>query len=60
MTSDKTIEVKKQTAEDFAQEYKALCEKTGFNIVVSPSWVATNHGSFEMVLQYTVGAMPKK
>ena len=46
------------TAEQFAKEYQALCDKMGFRIVVSPAWTSTNHGSFEMVLQYTVGQLP--
>ena len=25
-----------------------------------PVWASTNHGSFEMVLQYQVGKLPKK
>ena len=45
-------------AEDFAKEYQVLCEKMGWRIVVSPSWVSTNHGSFEMVLQTSVGKLP--
>ena len=52
-------EVVKPTAEEFAKAYQALCDKMGWRIVVSPTWVSTNHGSFEMVNQYTVGALPK-
>ena len=56
----KQVEVKKPTAEDFAKEYQALCGRMGYRIVVSPTWVSTNHGSFEMVLQYTIGKLPEK
>jgi hypothetical protein len=47
-------------AELFSKEYQELCEKHGMRLVVSPIWVSTNHGSFEMVLQYTVGELPKQ
>ncbi len=50
----------KYTAQDFFKEYQALCDKTGFQIVVNPTYVSTNHGSFETSLQVSVGAMPKK
>jgi hypothetical protein len=56
----KPVEVKKPTAQDFADKYQKLCEELGYRIVVSPTWVSTNHGSFEMVLQYTIGELPKQ
>ena len=49
-----------KTAQGFATAYQNLCELYGFRIVVSPTWVATNHNSFEMVNQYQVGALPKE
>jgi hypothetical protein len=48
------------TAKDFEKEYKELCDRTGFQIVVNPAFVSTNHGSFEVVLQAGIGKMPKK
>jgi len=51
-------EVKRPTAEDFAKKYQELCEEMGFRIVVSPQFASTNHGSFEVVLQHTVGKLP--
>ena len=50
---------KQPTAQEFAEKYQKLCEETGYRIVVSPVWTSTNHGSFEMVLQYSVGKLPK-
>ena len=59
MSETTKVEQKKEyTAEDFAKEYQSLCEKTGWRVVVAPTWVTTNHGSFEMVLQSTVGRFP--
>ena len=56
MTDDiKKIEVK---PEQFAKEYQELCEKLGYRIVVTPVYTTTNHGSFELVLQYAVGKLP--
>ncbi len=48
------------TAEQFAKEYQALCEKLGFRIVVSPQYIARDDGSFSTILQYTVGKLPKQ
>ncbi len=54
------VEDKKEyKAEEFAKEYQALCDRMGWRIVVSPAWVSTNHGSFEMVQQYSVGKLPR-
>ena len=50
----------KPTAKEFAEKYSALCEEMGFRVVVTPVWTATNHGSFEMVLQQAVGQLPAK
>jgi hypothetical protein len=65
MVDDKVVEpkrgeVKKPTAEDFAKRYQDLCSELGFRIVVSPVWVGTSHGSFELMLQYQVGELPKQ
>ena len=59
MAEDKKSEAK-PTAQAFAQAYSELCERMGFRIVVTPVWVGTNHGSFEMTLQYNVGQLPAK
>lgn len=55
-----TPKTEAQLAQSFVEDYQTLCEKHGFRIVVSPTWVATNHGSFEMTLQQTVGRLPQK
>lgn len=52
-------EVKEPTAQDFATAYQSLCEKMGYRLVVSPTWVARDDGTFSMQLQYTVGKLPK-
>jgi hypothetical protein len=38
----------------FAEEYAQLCDKHGLLIVGVPRWVATNHGSYEMVIDLIV------
>lgn len=45
------------TAEDFAKEYNELCKKAGFQITVTPTFVATNHGTFELSLSYAVSPL---
>jgi len=49
-----------QKLREFFKEYQALCEKHQFQIVVTPAWRATNHGSFELVQQSSVGKLPKR
>ena len=56
----KVEQSKEYTGEDFVKEYQALCKKMGFQVVVTPVYVATNHGSFETVLQHSVGKLPKQ
>ena len=53
----KAVEVKKtdqELAKEFIENYKALCEKFQFRLVITPVWIATNHGSFELTLQQSV------
>lgn len=42
------------TPQDFVDLYKELCDRTGFNLAVVPSWRQTNHGSYEMVVNTSV------
>lgn len=59
----KNIQPKKsqqELAQDFFKEYQVLCEKHQAQIVVTPGWRATNHGSFELVQQSSVGKLPKQ
>ena len=55
------VEPKKEyTAEQFAKEYRTLCEKAGFRIVVNPAWISRDDGSWSVVLQTSVGKLPEK
>jgi len=60
MASEKKTEQQPKTAQGFTEAYQKLCEEWGFRVVVTPVWVATNHGSFEMVQQPSVGKLPEK
>jgi hypothetical protein len=52
------VEVKK-TAEEFAKKYQELCEELGYRIVVSPNFVSRDDGTFSVVLNYTIGELPR-
>lgn len=57
----KAVEDKKEySAEDFALEYKALCEKTGWQVVSSLAWVARDDATYSTVIQHSVGKTPKQ
>jgi len=49
----------KATPQDFARKYQELCESMGYRIVVSPAWISRDDGTFSLVLQHTVGELPK-
>jgi hypothetical protein len=59
----KTIEDKTKTEQqkvtDFIEEYKTLCEKHQFQLVVTPAFKARDDGTWSVVLQSSVGKLPK-
>jgi len=58
---DKPVELtEQQKAQLFIDEYKALCEKYGYRIVVSPAYISRDDGTFSTVLQQSVGKLPQK
>lgn len=58
MAEDKKSEAK-PTAQEFATAYAELCEKMGFRIVVTPNFIGRDDGTFSVVLNYTIGELPK-
>ncbi|HEC65892.1 hypothetical protein LCGC14_3070510 [marine sediment metagenome] len=48
-----------ELAKVFMSEYQALCEKHGMDISIKPVFKATNHGSYEVILQQSVQKLPK-
>ena len=57
----KNIKPKEERAREFIKEYEALCEKYGFQIVVSPAFKAmADTGTFNVVLQTSIGELSKK
>jgi len=46
--------------EDFAKAYSALCKEYGFRIVVTPSYIGRDDGTFSTQLQYAIGKLPVK
>ena len=61
MTNNKVeVKTEQQKANEFTKEYEALCKKHGFNIVVNPAFKARDDGTFSVVLQASVGKLPKE
>ncbi len=50
--------VQKSPEQTFADEYDKLCKQHGLQVVASPFWVVTNHGTFELTMQYSVARLP--
>ena len=46
-------------AEEFVKAYQDLCEKYGYQIVVTPAFKSRDDGTFSVVLSTSVGKMPK-
>jgi hypothetical protein len=42
------------TVEQFIEEYNALCARTGFKIIASPTFVETNHQTFEIGINIAI------
>ena len=41
------------------KEYQELCEKHGYRIVVTPTYIARDDGTFSTKLQHSIGKIPK-
>lgn len=53
------VQPEQDKAKKFYEEYTKLCEKHGYRIVVNPAWIARDDGSWSLVLQTSVGKIPK-
>ncbi len=52
-------DINKPTPQEFAKKYQELCDELGYRIIVSPTWISRDDGTFSLVLQYTVGEIKK-
>jgi hypothetical protein len=51
----KTIEqIESEKMQAFMIEYNMICDKYGCEIFAQPTWVSTNHGSFELSIKVFV------
>ena len=56
---EQKVERPKNKKELFVEEYNKLCESFGCSVVAQPTLVATNHGTFEIAIQYSVAEKQK-
>jgi hypothetical protein len=49
-----------ELAQEFINEYQALCEKHQMRLVITPAYISRDDGTFSTVLQQSVGKMPKQ
>lgn len=61
-TAKKTDEVtnEQKLAQQFIEEYRALCEKHGYQINVNPAFKMRDDGTYSIVLQTSVGKLPEQ
>ncbi len=52
--------VQPKKPEDFAKAYQELCDEYGYRVVVSPAFQARDDGTWSVVLQHSVGELPKQ
>jgi hypothetical protein len=45
---------------EFVDEYNAICAKYKLQIVASPTWIITNHGSYELTIQMSINKFEPK
>jgi len=58
---NKAVELSDQEkANIFTKEYQELCEKHGFQIIVTPVYIARDDGTFSTKLNASVGKLPKE
>lgn len=56
----KEIKEDRELMNEFVNKYKILCEKYGFQIVVTPAYkLSQDTGTWSTVLQTSVGKLPK-
>ena len=59
----KTVEGRTKTEQErmkeFFAKYEKLCEEEGFRIVVNPAFQARDDSTWSVVLQTSVGRLPK-
>lgn len=65
MSGNKVQDVKPLSEQDkanlFVKEYQELCEKHGFQMVVTPAWkVSQDTGTWSTILQASVGKLSNK
>ena len=54
----KVIKPDRELAEEFIQEYNALCQKHGLRLVVTPAFMQRDDGTFSTIIQTDIGKLP--
>ena len=55
-----TEQPKEHTAQEFIDRYKSLVDETGYQLVITPVWIARDDNTYSMTLQTSVGKAPKQ
>ena len=45
---------------EFFEKYQKLCEEYGFRLVITPAYLARDDGTWSLILQTSVGKLPKE
>lgn len=60
-TNQEVVEQPKgATPQEFIEKYKRLVDETGYQLVITPVWLARDDSTFSMQLQTSVGRAPAK
>lgn len=49
-----------ELAQDFVKAYEELCQKHGYQVIVTPAFKARDDGTWSVVQQASVGKLPKQ
>ncbi len=57
MPKNKQAKTEQQLAQDFINQYEGLCKKSGFQLVVTPTYRRSDDGTWSTFLQTSVGKL---
>ena len=53
-------QTEQELAQGFVKQYQELCQKHGYQIVVTPAYKNRDDGTFSTILQTSIRKLPKK
>ena len=58
--NEKNATAKTITSQEFATEYQKLCDTWGYRVFATPTWIGRDDGTFSLIVNYSIGEMPRQ